>query len=157
MADGIIGNSEGNTQLFRNDGSFGFGGKPVITLFLDALYTIDSIEIYGGPVGNQTPGNFNSANITIDGMTQFFLSVGFGPIGANRSPINDRMTLTGSTLDGKITNMIVISSWLGGGNVSITEIRIQGTLAPEPASLVLVRLGLDLLVVVRKRLKKQSA
>jgi hypothetical protein len=144
LANGIIESTEAQIQLFRT------GAEAVITLYLDAFYTINTIDIFGGDTsGNAIPGEIDGMNVTINSSTQQLLGVGFGGNNAAGTPRNDRFTLFGTSLEGLVTDRIVLSSIFEDGccdAYSIAEIGIEGSLAqvapvPEPATLGLISVG----------------
>jgi hypothetical protein len=162
MADGVLaGTDHTNTQYFTTQGA-----NPQITLYLDGYYTISQIDFYGGDFGavnNSTPGAIIGMDITLNASTQTFATTPFGPQNCcTLNLINDRVTITGSTLDGLVTNQIIISSvtsnraGLFADDFSIAEIVIDGQRAsvPEPSTLLLLGSGLVGLGFVRRRLKK---
>ncbi len=146
MADGVItGTTAANTQLFYapND--------QIITLYLDDFYTINQVDFYGGDHGattNGLPGSINGMDITINGNTETYVTTQFGlPNIVSPWLINDRVTITGSSLDSFVTDTIIISLITDDDapshDFSIAEIVIGGQVAvPIPPALYLFGSGL---------------
>jgi hypothetical protein len=161
MADGVfVGTNADNTQLFLTSAP-----NVGIALFLDNFYSIDQIDIFGGDHGaiaNNIPGAITGMDVTINATTQTFATTGFGPINMGPGPpgylINDRVTITGSSLDGLFTNQIFISNVTSAfailGQFSIAEIQINGTLIPEPSGVLLFSVGM---LVVGRTLRRRAA
>jgi hypothetical protein len=159
LANGIIESTEAQIQLFR------MGAEAVITLYLDAFYTIDSVNIFGGEneYRNAIPGEIDGMTVTINSSTQQLLGVGFGRSNAAGTPQNDRFTLFGTSLEGLVTDRIVLSSVFEDGccgAYSIAEIEIDGSLAqvapvPEPATLGLIGVGAAV-IGLRQRRRQMS-
>ncbi len=137
MADNVIlETTEANTQLFLTPNP-----GPVITLFLDGTHQIDRLEFFGGAhSGNSIPGAIDGMDITINGVTETFTTIPFGPSNSQMiNLLNDRVDLTDSVLAGAITDQIIISNVTanesGGGpsvRFSITEIVINGSVDSPP-------------------------
>lgn len=145
LNDGVIGTSHNQTQLFNYPGT----SSPIITLYLDGLYSIDSLLIYGGNfLANSIPGEITALDITIGSTTQHFNTIGQGMSSGGRYA-DDYVDLTGTTLAGLVTDQVILSgfdsSWGGYDTFSITEISLTGTegmAVPEPAILALLGFGL---------------
>ena len=144
LNDGNLGTSPLDTELF----SATVG--PVITLHLDAMYTIDSISIFGGNfTGNLIPGVLGSINVSFGGPSVSPADTPFG-FAADPGPASDRFSLGATALANVPTNTIILSNFGGPlfpfGNeqlFSIAEIQVAGTAAvPEPATLALLGTGL---------------
>ncbi|MFN0022201.1 MAG: beta strand repeat-containing protein, partial [Pirellulaceae bacterium] len=130
MADGVFGVSEQFTQLFAD-----FSGPisdPVITLFLPGSFSLNTIDIYGGNFGpsNSIPGRITGFTVTIGANSAAFASTGFGAVGNSGQPINDRVTITGSPLDGIAGTTVILSNFTEPSSqaFSITEIILDGQL-----------------------------
>ena len=144
LNDGFAGNGVLDTQLFvMNDDA-----APVITIYLDSIYTIDSLFLSGFDSGNSIPGQLLGWDLTINGITETFLS-------DNPTSVDESIDLAGSSLDGLAADQIILSNFsiLGDNGLpsffAIGEITVTGTAVPEPTStLVLVGLGL---AVIRRR------
>jgi len=145
LNDGIIGTSVLNTQLFN----YPTDSSPVITLFLDDFYTINSLLIHGGDfLGNTIPGELTGLDVTINSTLESFVTVPQGPTDGTRYA-DDGISFGGSSLDGLVTNSIILSgfdsTWSSFNTFSITEIELDGELAssvPEPSAILLLGLGL---------------
>ncbi len=145
LNDGVIGNYHNNNQLFY----YPTDTFPIITLFLDGFYSISEILIRGGDdTNNQIPGALTGLDVTINSITDSFTTVATGSV-MNRDGIlvDDLVSVSGSSLDGLITNTIRLSgfnSTWGNNTFSITEIQLTADdgQVPEPTTLALMGLGL---------------
>jgi len=144
LNDGFEGSSAQDTQLFANNES----ARPVITLNLDNQYFIEDLTLFSFDSGNSIPGRIRGFDVTINGVTESFLS--------SEPTANDEFVdLEGSSLDGLGTDTIVLSNFLhDGGNsldemFAIGEIEVNGTLVPAPGAMAL--LGLGGLAATRRR------
>lgn len=160
LNDGIIGGSVGNTQLFvtpapTSDPDFLIG--PEITLTLSFAYTIDTIEIYGGNItNNDVPGAITGVTVGLLDHNfvyheEVFSTVAFGTVFSGLGvPVNDRISLIGSSLEGIPAYAVTLYDFQGNvaNWISITEITLDGqrytdgSPIPEPATLGLVALAL---------------
>ena len=164
LNDGVLGTSPDDTQLFDN-GPFDVGGgsaNPVITLFLSGSFTINSISIFGGDFTyNGIPGCMTGVTVGLGGGSAAVATTPFGVVGGCFVPVNDLVTITGTSLQGLPTSTIVLSNFTGplnaGKEFSITEIEIDGTPAgaevPEPASATLMGGSLAALALLLLRRK----
>ncbi len=148
LNDGVIGPDHRNTHYFDN---LDF---PAVRVFLDALCTVDVIELYSYVTStNWIPGNITGVDITIGALTQSFATVGFGPINANGYPAHERVDLTGSPLGALWTDQVIFSNFVvaGRNDFGISEITLDGEIIPEPVTLTLLGSSLIALVFVRRR------
>ena len=147
LNDGVIGTSAQTSHLFVIGPN-----SPVITLFFDRPYSLASISLYGGNIGdNAIPGAIESA-VTVTRRRDITVTpsaVAFGPgLSGIGIPVNDLLTLTGTALEGVFTDRLSLSGFHSGYTseplFSITEIVVEGDVAPvpEPATLLLVGVGL---------------
>ncbi|MDX2179005.1 MAG: PEP-CTERM sorting domain-containing protein [Bryobacteraceae bacterium] len=158
--------STNDTQLFVvGYASDGTPINPVIFLTLPFAYTINTIEIYGGDISNNSiPGMIESFDVEIFGpngtFSDSFASLTkFGPgVNANGDLVNTRATLAGSKLDGVPAFTVVLSNFAPGtfNWVSITEIKLDGDLytanpIPEPSTIGLAALALGAGIALRLR------
>ena len=164
LADGIIGNSVFDSQLFRVDSSAS------ITLFFDDYYFLDRVSIFGGPESNEIPGGIETATFSVwpDELSEEFsftqTGIPFGALSARSiSPIgiNDEFLLSGSnSLFSLIpVDMLTISNiqtdgiGVWSGSYSITEIQVSAV--PEPSTYALMLGGLGLVGFMATRRRKQ--
>ena len=148
LNDGVIGTSELVTHLLRN------ALTPVITLHLDGVFTINTINLFGGTFENAIPGQITGVSVSVGGPAVAFATSSFGA-DFGFGPVNDMVT----GLPSVATSTIVLSAWTGtffddpteGPLFSLTEIMVDGTPSsivgvPEPS--LLVGLGTALVVFV---------
>lgn len=152
LADGVIGTSVSNTMLFTPETSL-----QRVVLHLDDYYSINTIEIYGGTFNNVHPGHFDEVDVTVNGNTHDFLTEGFGLTYGRGYSVNNRITISGSALDGLVTNEIVLDNWKYDSDdtisFAITEIFIDGQVVPIPAAVWLFGSGLLGLLGIARRKK----
>lgn len=157
LNNGIVETSVASTQLFN----YPTNSAPVITLYFDGYYSLNSLLISGGNfLGNSIPGELNGLSVTIGAMTESFITIGQGLTNGFRYA-DDFIDFSGSSLGSLVTNQIVLSgftsSWMGFTSFSIAEISIDAELAsvavpvPVPGSLALLGLGLAGLGFSRKK------
>ena len=167
LNDGVIGASISNSQLFVTPGAENppdptfVPVEPEIILTLSHPYTINTIEIFGGDIPNNAiPGAITGVTIGLIAFDfsfhqETFLTEGFGTVLSSVGvQVNDRVTLTGSTLEG--IPAVAVSLFAFQGNVSnwisITEITLDGDRfvpsnpIPEPTTGLLAAFALAALV-----------
>lgn len=152
LTDGVIGSTESTTQLFvpAPGATDGTPLDPFITFTLPLAYTVDQIDIYGGDIpGNGIPGAITEVVVELlltdfTTVSETFSTTGFGTVmSALGVPVNDRIDLTGSSLEGlgayAVTLYGFVTPGAGGGIsgteggwFSITEVEMFGDLAPIP-------------------------
>lgn len=157
LNNGIVETNEQSTQLFN----YPSNSSPVITLFLDGFYSINSLLISGGNFLNNTiPGELYGLDLSINGVTASFTTTAQG-FSQNGRFADDLVTVNGSALAGLVTNQIVLSGFDSrwGNNVfSIAEIQVDGTPGSSsvPAPHALALLGLALAAVGFSRKQKAA-
>lgn len=152
LDDGVIGTLPLNTQLFVAPSSVEATPttiNPAIFITLPVAYTINTIELYGGDfLDNFIPGIITGVTVTLFGpngtFSETFTTSPFGLVGAS-GPVDDLVTITGSSLDNVPAVLIILSDFQGSDLVvdgtqlnwfSLTEIKADGQLAPEPGGSV---------------------
>jgi hypothetical protein len=155
LNNGIIESSVDFTQLFNVSEL-----NPVLTLFLPGTYSISSITIRGGNLfENMIPGCLTGVTVGIGAGSE---ALGTTAMGATAAPggcglVDDRITITGTSLQNLVGNSIQLSNFLGafdGAYFSIAEIEIDGTAVssvPEPAAMGLIGLGLMGIACFKRR------
>lgn len=141
MNDGIIGSTVDTSQLFVTPAaSDGTPIRPVITFALESTGTLNTIEIYGGDnTGNVIPGQITSVRVKLVGpggmAEQVFTTEPFGINNGGGVPVNDRITIAGSSLAGFAASQIVLSDFQGtfANWFSIAEVRVDGAAGPALA------------------------
>ncbi|RCJ22100.1 hypothetical protein A6S26_22290 [Nostoc sp. ATCC 43529] len=141
LNDNIIGTDINNTHLFfKSD-------KPTIATFLNQESTIANIKLFSfGPTPNGIPGNIDTVDITINGITQTFSTIGFEPEGIPPNNINGKVNelidFSNSIFANVVTDKVTFSNFQTSGNFpefySISEIVFEqaATSVPEPLGVV---------------------
>lgn len=150
LNDGITTDSSINNQLFNFPSEI----NPIITLYLDGFYSIESISLYNA----LTNGSWalNSFDIGISSSTESF----FTTTTAARGSWSDlNVSLSSSTLDGLVTNQIILSNFISDsssydGAFNFSEIQVEGvavSAVPVPAAVWLFGSGLLGLIGLARR------
>ncbi len=149
LNDGVIGHSVSDTQLLDSRVDV------VITLFLASPTPLHAIDLFGGNIlANSLPGSLRGdVEVTANGISALVPTLPFGhQLSDNTQPVNDRLLLTGTALEGLVTDRIVLSHFDAPDHFSLTEITINGANPlPEPATLMLVIGGLGAAAAQRRR------
>ncbi|UZE94623.1 PEP-CTERM sorting domain-containing protein [Alkalimarinus alittae] len=154
LNDGVIGSNKDNTQLFST------GDNASIDLFLGTSSTLSSLSLFSfNGSSNGIPGNITGLNVTINGITEYFLTSGFGTSINRHSNPHEYIDLSGSALSGLTADVVTLSGFTTvnpfAEYYSISEIQIEGMASqvPEPGSLALLLAGVAGISASRK-LKK---
>lgn len=152
LTDGVIGGSIQSSQLFVvRQIPTAPSISPVITFDLPQAYTVDQIELYGGDLtGNTIPGAITGVTVTLlkadlTAVSETFATTAFGPtLNAAGVLVNDRISLIGSSLEGIGAIAITLSNFVGTTSnwISLTEVRADGAVVPEPNAFLLAAVGL---------------
>jgi len=147
LNDGLVGTSAADTHLFEVQ------NNSAITLHLGESSMINTLSLFSyGPTSNGIPGNITGLDITINGVTEYFMTTGFGPSNAassnnGRDHSHELVDLSGSLLAGLVTDTIMLSGFTTenpyAAYYSISEVTVDGAASvPEPSSLALMGLGM---------------
>ena len=162
LNNGVIEVDVDTTQLFN----YPLDSSPVITLYLDDYYSLNSLLISGGDfLSNFVPGELAGLDVTIGSSTENFITSPQG-INVDFRFADDFVDFTGSSLDGLVTNQLKLSGFNSNLNAhnsfSIAEITLDGTSVestPEPTSLAIFGIGALCMGAgaARRRRKEQQA
>ncbi|WP_392477367.1 hypothetical protein [Nostoc sp. C110] len=140
LNDSFIGTDIDNTHLFfKSDNS-------TITTFLDQKLAIANIKLFSfGPTENGIPGNIDTVNITINGITENFSTIGFEPEGIPPNNVNglvnELIDFSNSIFANVVTDKVTFSNFQTSGNFpeyySISEIVFEQTATSVPESISL--------------------
>ncbi len=166
LTDGVVSAGEAETQLFVTGptATDGTTFAPFITFTLPFAHSVDTIEIFGSDNSvNGIPGAITQVTVTLlktdfTTVSETFATTPFGAVNSSLGvPVNDRIDLTGSSLDGvgafAVTLSQIVTPGTEGGWFSITEVDLDGSLftAPEPAALGMLGLAAAALAAARGR------
>lgn len=153
MNNGVVESTEQTTQLLDNSGNIS------VVLHLGAMYSLNSLSIFGGDIHNLIPPELQGMTIGIGASSAVFSLASFGPdFGSGQ--VDHLATITGSALDGVVSDTITLSGFTGSPCCgpqffpSIAEITLDGqnsVAVPEPLSMALVGLGLAAAGLSRRR------
>ena len=137
LNDGSVGSSPNDTELFAT------AANPVITLYLDNTYTIQSLNLESFSLYNAIPGNIRRVTVTIDGS-----SVTLNTLRTQDDADNlysSVLNIGSSSLAGVAGNQITLSGFTTTGSYSpvfcLGEIAVTGSPVPEPSALSLLGIG----------------
>lgn len=136
---------------------------PIITLFFDGLYTIDSLLFKGGDIafGNFV-GDLNGVTVSFSGNSENFQSIdtGFQVLGGSLPRFaDDLIELTQSSLAGVLTDRIVLSGFTSSSfenTFTLAEIEVYGTTndstisVSEPPIALLLTFALGFILFARR-------
>jgi len=137
LNDGAVGSFPNDTELFAT------AVQPVITLYLDNTYTIQSLNLESFSLYNSIPGNISRVTITINGIS--------AALDTLRTQ-NDAANLYSSLLDvgscslaGIAGNQITLSGFQTAGSYRpvfcLGEIVVTGSTVPEPSAFSVLGMG----------------
>jgi hypothetical protein len=140
LSDNFFSTTTDDNQLFSvglaDDGS---PILPEITLHLDGTFAINSILMFGGttPVLGP-PGALAGATVEISGVAVSLPTVPFGSQDVLGLYRNGAFVLTGTPLEGRPTNQIVLKNFVASffgpfDHFSLTEIRVDAVIVPFSA------------------------
>ena len=125
LNDGLVGDAF-STQLFRvTDNSS-------ITLHLPEPTSVVEILLYSfNNDSNTIPGLITGVAVTIDGVTEFVPTIGFGPINAaNGRAVHEKVDLSSSVLSLIPTDTVQLSGFTSSSGYGISEITLAGIRDP---------------------------
>ncbi len=165
LTDGIIANSASDSQLFINgttsDGTLTL--RPAIFLTLPFASVVRTIDLFGGPTNNFIPGAITGVTVGLldtnfNLQTLALSTIAFGPTGPGGTPVNDRVRLAGTSLDGIPAFAVFLSNFEGEvfNWISLTEIQLDDEdlgsgVVPEPSTFVLAGGALALAGLLRRK------
>lgn len=165
LNDGLVGTGLSDTQLFQ------VADNSSIDLLFDSLFSFSELSLYSyGPTTNGIPGSISGVNVTINGITAFISSQGFGPSNAGssnngRDHSHELIDLSNTALFGLVSNKVTLSGFVTEGNYAqyyaISEVTLDATASSsnvsavsEPSAMALMLLSLLTLVRLRKNTSK---
>jgi hypothetical protein len=138
LNDGVVGIGPTDTELFAT------AAQPVITLYLDNTYTMQSINLESFSLYNVIPGNIYGVTVTINGNSEI-LGTSITIDNANNL-CSSILDVGGSSLAGIAANQITLSDFLTSGPYSpvfcLGEIAVTGSPIPEPSAISLLGMGI---------------
>jgi hypothetical protein len=154
LNDGFIPNTANNDELF-----YYAVEQPVITAQLDGTYHLSSIDFLSAYDDNYIPGSMTSVDVTIDGVTQTYTPIGFGPM--NFRGVNFDQEVVLSPLQSSLAaSSFSLTNFQGyAGYVSIGELTVNGEVStvPEPAAWGLMLVGFGGLGMALRRRRHAPA
>jgi hypothetical protein len=144
LNDRIVGSSPLNTQLFVQGTPDGVSIEPAITLRLEKSAKVQKIHISGGEFDfNLFPGQITGVTtVEVGGQSLDLTTVSAGTINFLGIGLDDIVDLTPTQLASVVTDTVVLRKFvfpaITFNQFSITEISVEGTLAPPPATEVAI-------------------
>jgi hypothetical protein len=138
LNDRAVGSAPGDTELFVT------AAQPVITLYLDGTYTIQSLNLESFSLYNAIPGHIYGVTVTINGNSK---ALGTSTTIDNANNLcSSVLDVEGSSLAGMAANQIILSDILTSGPYSpvfcLGEIAVTGSPVPEPSAYRLLGMGI---------------